>query len=182
MSRATRLYDGDQFTHRGLTFRVSIVADYFHSPPWEEYDGHGVVSDWTTRKKAPGERVLNTDRGSYRYYDVAASMVIALRDAWDAEPYHAAFPTETKREQAARAVEKDFQFLRGWCHDDWSYIGVEVTRLDTGQQQALWGIESNAYDYHGVVARELAEELIDDAGDRAKLEATRVVAPWADAL
>lgn len=33
------------------TTRVTIEQDCDHGAPWEECDGHGEVSDWTTRDK-----------------------------------------------------------------------------------------------------------------------------------
>jgi hypothetical protein len=61
----------DNITISGLTFSVSVEPDDLHGAPWEVDCGHGPVSDWTTRGKLPGERVLWSDRGCYRYYDVA---------------------------------------------------------------------------------------------------------------
>ncbi|RQH02741.1 hypothetical protein [Paraburkholderia dinghuensis] len=66
----------------GYTFRVRVEADDSMGAPWEEHDGHGEVSGWTTRDKRPGEIVLSSDRWSKRYYDVQASMKIARRDGW----------------------------------------------------------------------------------------------------
>jgi hypothetical protein len=172
----TNLYEGQTFTHRGLEFRVTFPYDADHGAPWEEHDGHGVVSDWTTRDKAPGERILIEDHGSRRYYDIQASLAIAIKDGRDAKPYK----TGTKRQQAARAVDADYAYLRAWCHDEWHYCGVVVTRTDTGEAQSLWGIEDSETAYLTEVAYELAEDLIDDDADRAKLAAVRVVAPWPD--
>lgn len=179
-ARTDRLYDREEFTHRGIRFLFRTERDDDMAEPWKEHDGHGIVSEWTSRAKRPGERILIEDRGSYRYYDVQASTKLALRDGWDAEPYHAAHPTETKREQAVRAVAADFQHLRGWCHDDWYWCGVIVRRLDTGAEESMWGIESTDAAYHATVAHDLAEELIDDDGDRVKFETARVLAPWPD--
>lgn len=56
-----------------LTFKVEINHDGGMLPPWEEHDGHGVVSDWTSRDKHPGEWVLDTDRsGNKLYYNFQA--------------------------------------------------------------------------------------------------------------
>src|SRR5690606_5719725 len=79
---ANRIPIMDNITLNGLTFSVSLEYDYVHRAPWEECDGHGPVSDWTSRDKLPGERVLRHDRGSYRYYDVAEATRIAKRDGW----------------------------------------------------------------------------------------------------
>ena len=74
--------------HNGRTYRVEIEPDYDHGAPWEEEDGHGPVSEWTSRAKLPGEVIIAKDRGSYRYYDFAGACRIARRDGWDAKPYN----------------------------------------------------------------------------------------------
>ena len=71
------LYDNDEFERGGRTFTFRTEYDDSREAPWEEEDGHGVVSEWTTRDKAPGERVLIADRSRKRYYDIAATMRIA---------------------------------------------------------------------------------------------------------
>lgn len=152
-----------------LTFKVQIEHDADHGAPWENEDGHGPVSDWTTRDKHPGELVLNTDRGSKRYYDFADACRIALRDGWDAAPHNDG--SETKRQQAAKAARANFEHLRGWCDDEWRYVGVIVTLLDDDGQEtevsdSLWGIEDSDRDYLEETARLLADELARGLGIR----------------
>ena len=175
------LYGGDKFTMDGREFLVRFEHDADHGAPWEECEGHGVVSEWTTRTKRAGERELHSDRRAKRFYDIAESMKIARRDGWDAKPYK----TGTKGEQAARAVEADFQYLRAWCNDEWEYLYVSVVMLDsdgeeTKYRQSLGGVESFA-DYHEQCARELAEELIEEwrADKRAAAKETRERNYWA---
>ena len=71
--------------------------------------------------------------------------------------------TMTPREYAARAARADYEYLRKWCNDEWSYVGVVVRRADAcpccGETESLWGVESNAGDYLREVAEELAEQL-----------------------
>jgi hypothetical protein len=158
----TRLYDGDTFDHRGYTFRVTFTPDQDAEPPWQQADGHGIVSDWTTRDKAPGERVLATDHTRSMFYDVAATLKIARRDGWG--PSGDARPAETARQRTARAVEEDFEYLRLWCADQWQYVGVTVCQVDdddicTDVDTSLWGVET-FNDYHMTVARELADDLM----------------------
>src|SRR5690348_8411347 len=145
---------------QGRQFSVAIEYDDSMGEPWKEHDGHGVVSEWTTRDKRPGERVINQDGRSYRYYDFAATIKRALEEGWDAPPYGG-----RKRERAARAAEADFERMRGWCNDQWHWCGVVVTLLDdegdeTKEAASLWGIESDAGDYLNQVARELADEIL----------------------
>jgi hypothetical protein len=116
--------------------RVRVEWDYDTGAPWEEHDGHGPVSEWTTRDKAPGERVLCSDRNSKRYYDFAEAVKIAKRDAWDAPPYGG-----SKGERAVRAVEADFENLRRWCNNDWHWISVGV---EVSYRGAV--LETNYYD------------------------------------
>lgn len=142
--------------HNGRYYAVKIERDDYVGAPWVESDGHGPVSDWTARAKLPGERVLATrerfDGTAHRYYDYAKAIGIAKRDGWDAPPYGG-----TAGEKAARAVERDFEHLRGWCRDEWHWSIVTVTW--NGYSQCLGGIESGDADYLQEVALELIEEL-----------------------
>lgn len=155
----------------GLRFRIHIVDDSDHGAPWKECDGHGVVSDWVTRDKKPGERVLHTDGRSKRFYDVQASMVIAKRDGWGVG---AARKEQCERilgrpltvaETAMEAVAADFEHLRRWCTDQWRYVGVCVEQIDEDDQpltdkydHACWGMESD--DDEGL--KQAANEYIDE--------------------
>jgi hypothetical protein len=144
------------------TFSVKFEDDTDMGAPWKNSGGHGDVSDWTTRDKLPGELVLNTDRGQKRYYDFAGACRTALRDGWDAKPYNDG--TQTKRQQAAKAAMADFEFLRAFCDNRWSYVGVIVTLLDdegeeTELSNSLWGVDNFDPNYPDEVAKELAAEL-----------------------
>lgn len=157
------LYDGDTFDHKDHTFLVRIARDAFPLAPWIEYDGHGTVSDWTTRSKRPGERVLSKDNRYVRYYDVQGTMSVALRDGWGAGPD---VPGETRRQKAARAVEANFEYLRAWCNDEWEYVCVDVHLVDDeeepidGRTASLCGVESNCAEYIGEIAVQLADEIL----------------------
>lgn len=155
----------------GRTFKVEVIPDDSMGAPWDEHDGHGVVSDWTRREKRPGERVLCSDRDSHRYYDIAETMKLARKDGWGLEEEALAKLADrlgrkpTKREITAAAVEQDFDRLRRWCEGDWYWVGVAVTLLDdegeeTDERDSLWGIESDCEDYLEEVASELAEEIL----------------------
>lgn len=143
----------------GFVFKVTVEFDSDSGCPWEREDGHGVISDWLYRDKRAGERVLREERGASMFYDVAASMAKAKAEGWDAAPYGG-----TRGEKAVRAVEADFQRMRDWLDNRWSYVGVIVERLDDegvpdGDLLSLWGIESDALEYIRSTAHELAEEL-----------------------
>ncbi len=160
-------YGTDTFEHNGREFQVEFLPDDDSTPPQDRADGHGTVSEWTTRGKAPCERVIAEDSAGYcgstrsrRFYDVQEAMKIARRDGWDAEPYGG-----TAGQKAARAVAADFDFIRGWYADEWHYVGVVVTAKCPacggfcGPSESLWGIESIADEYLVETALELADEI-----------------------
>jgi hypothetical protein len=165
MAKHEKLWDGNVFDHRGYRFRVKFERDDDTDAPWENSDGHGIVSDWTTRQKAPGERVLSEDHGSFRYYDFAGTLQLALRDQWGVAGGR--LPGESRRQYAVRAVEQDYEYLRAWCRDEWEYLGVIVSLHaddaddeDETMVESLWGVESYSDDYPTEVAYELADQLI----------------------
>lgn len=110
----------------GLTYRINIDHDEFASAPWVDSYGHGPVSEWTGRDKRPGELVLCKDRYLRRYYDYAEACRIALRDRWGAPgcPENA-----TARQRAAHAARADYEYLRGWCNNEWYYVHVYVALM-----------------------------------------------------
>jgi hypothetical protein len=151
----------ETYEHNGIEYRFEIEPDYHHGAPWEECDGHGPVSEWTRRAKLPGELVLNQDRDSYRYYDFQAACKIARRDGWDAAPYNKG--QETARQQAAKAAMANYNYLRQWCNDVWSYVGVVVYERCPSCNEwrsigSLWGIEDSDRSYIDEVVQEIIEE------------------------
>jgi hypothetical protein len=157
--------DGQTITVDGRSFRVHVERDEDAGAPWDNADVHGPVSDWRALdSKRAGERVLHRDRDSARFYDVREAQRIALRDQWGIDPKEA--EGLTARQIAARAVEKDFDYLRAWCADEWFYVFVFVTLLDESgavtkyRSAGIAGIESNAGDYLREVAIEEARELL----------------------
>jgi hypothetical protein len=145
----------------GFTFHAIIHRDDSADQPWTREDGHGDVTDWTSRAKGPGELVLANHRGSFRYYDFAGAVAKAKAEGWDTAPYGQG----TAGERAERAARADFERLKAWCNDEWFLVGVSVVAQKGGVQLvgkydcALWGIESDAGDY----LVEVANELLDDA-------------------
>ncbi len=162
-------YDGDTFERGGRTFKVEMPYDDTPRCPWEDDCGTGIVSEWTSRDKGPGERLLHSDRSLYRYYDVAETTKKAKRDGWGLSNDDKAKLAErlgrqpTRKQIIAEAVERDYDRLRRWCNDQWSYVGVVVTAIDDKgedlESDSLWGIESDSYDYLAEVAHELADEI-----------------------
>jgi len=81
--------DSFDFELDGASFRASVIHDSDMGTPWDNEDGHGPVSDWERRAKAPNEIVLVGDgRGrlgtdaARRFYDFAEAVRIAKRDSW----------------------------------------------------------------------------------------------------
>ncbi|QPZ53260.1 hypothetical protein AchV4_0053 [Achromobacter phage vB_AchrS_AchV4] len=193
MAKPTYYNDGDTFEHKGRTFRVFIEYDDDGTPPWERADGHGPVSDWTSRDKRPGEWVLSSDRGSKRFYDAQEAARLARVDGWGLDDNERArlaakLGREPKPgEVRAEAVRRDFEFLRRWCADQWHYVGVAVVHVPNGTDPdevkrnysyAVWGIESDADEYIVETASECADECAhaldaEAATIRAKLRAQR---------
>ena len=151
----------ETFEHDGMQFRVTSYHDVCMGEPWREHDGHGIVSDWTTRSKSPGEMVLSKDRNSKRYYDFQESVKIARRDGWNTEPYN--WPT--KGAQAHAATMSDFEYIKGWCNNEWCWITIKVELLDDSgdlipdTEEYLGGIESKG-DYWLEPAKDLAGEIV----------------------
>lgn len=159
----------------GFKCTATLYRDDCNDTPWERDCGHGPVSSWTNRGKAPGERVLSVDRESKRFYDFAEAVKIAMRDGWGVEGGRN--KGETKKAYAARAAEHDFDVLKAWCNDEWHYFGVAVTVSKAGvgltgrYDHALWGVDGNYpgsdNSYLATVANEQLGEALDAA--RAKL-------------
>lgn len=157
---------GDKITCEvdGFTVTAIIEDEDAGNTPWED-DGHERVSDWVSRPKRPEERVLCASHSTYRYYDFAEAVKIALRDNWDAEPYG----TGTPGQRAERAAERDYKAIKAWCNDEWSYCGVCVSvacdgvELTKRYDAALWGIKLNYPGGNNAYLTEVANELLDDA-------------------
>lgn len=152
------LYHGDTFEHQGQQFKALFETDCDVIAPWKEYDSHGVISEWTTTDKRPGEKILYSDGRQKLMYDIQATTKRARADGWNHEPY-----TGTKGEQAARAVAADFERLRQFCEGHWSYVVLTVELLDEDGEaitsETLGGIESDDPDMMDH-ARQLAEEVL----------------------
>lgn len=173
---------GDTFSLKGLSFRFELIDDTDAGAPWENEDGHGPVRAVnSSREKRAGERVLCSDRSAAWLYDFAAAVKIAKRDGWSIDSgRRAALAVGLGREPTpgevrAAAVEADFLHLARYLARDWYYVGVVVTLLDidggvTPVSESLWCIESDATEYHGEVAHELAGEIARRIGRRKFLQ------------
>ena len=149
----------DIFEHEGKRFRVYHEHDTDSGPPWENSDGHGPVRSSHGADKRACERLLAKNQHTHWYYNWQDACKQARKDGWNAPPYDAPNRIE-------RAVQADFDFLRGWLTDDWHYVGVCVAMVNDDDEDitekyenALWGIESNAGEYLDEVAHELAGQV-----------------------
>lgn len=169
-----------EFTHNGLAFVAEIHHDDSHGAPWEECDGFfhvdRVSSDY---QKRPSEVFLHKgDSREWSYvYDVRAAIAQAVRESWGCKG--GMREGETPRQYAARAVRETAEFLRGWCADEWGYVGVKVSRADSegetvGESSSLWGVESCGDYAETDVCAELADDVISlNRAKRAERKAAK---------
>lgn len=174
----------DTFCVDGLMFKFDYDPDDACGCPWDEHDGHGVVSEWELRDKKPGERVLSSDHRNKRYYDWQESMRIAYKDGWGVGPDEIDKLREklgrepTRGEIVERAVELDYNYLRRWCNDEWFFAVVHVQLLELDEENGEY-IEVDGYDeYLGGVESddaymvEVAFEMAGEIACRYKAEQT----------
>ena len=152
------MIENHEITLNGKEYRVDIDQDWDIREPWNEFDFHGIVSDWTHRAKAPGEIVLCEDRGAKRFYDFAETCKIARKD-WGF----------SNRKEAAQAAYRDFENLRAFLDDVWTYAFVTLTEIRTdhdgieydGFSDSIGGVEYwQAYAYHDEKNKHIRDEII----------------------
>ena len=169
-------------SYRGLWIKITLNRDDDMGPPWEEHDGHGPVSEWTSRDKRPGERVLSShwhgDNPSRRYYDVEEATEIAKRDGWGIHPDSVDdYDSLTRGQIVAKAVENDFKFLKGWCNDEWYWIwyGLVVEDEDGEEihESSLGGIDDWGY-----AVEEALSEAVSEIDSHLEEVETQKHAAW----
>lgn len=154
----TYAYDTDTKEFNGRKFKVAYYYDEDMGAPWQEHDGHGVISGWERRDKTPGERILAEDKRFKLFYDVQTTMKKAKAEGWATQDTL----TKSRGERAAAAVEADFKRMQAWINNDWHWTIVKVTLLDedgeeTQHSASLGGVES---DYVKSVLNSLCEECV----------------------
>lgn len=177
---------GDIIEQGGHRFRVNIERDDTNEFPWDRDCSTGIVSDWTTRDKRSGERVLVEDRRYKRFYDWQGTIAKAHEQGWGlgakalAELAVKMGHEPTTGEIMEQAVQQNFDNLKAYCNEDWWYVGIAVTLLDCPQDamqpetdcsHALWGIESNEDAYLEELAQELIGQHISELADADKVKA-----------
>jgi hypothetical protein len=159
------------YEYKGYKATISTHHDEDMGEPWKEDDGCGIVSDWTRRDKAPGERVLCFDRGNSRFYDWAGTVALAKKYGWGlgdeakAKLAQSLGHEPTHGEITAEAVRLDFEHLRSWCNDEWHWQGY-TTAIETPDGEVIttdscWGFESTDDDYMLDQAKSHARHEID---------------------
>lgn len=170
------MYDKFEFEVDGIAFSCEVDFDNGLALPWEEFDGHGVITKvyaWSLEdlKKRPGQIVLHRgERHGYTYlYDVQASQKKALKEGWgylgDDE-----FGI-TKRQRAAEAVKRDIEECRKWLCGDKFWVSIAVYPTEEGDDAAeyLGGVECD--DYDATCVKTCAKVLADEIARGLKKEA-----------
>ena len=172
-------YAGDHVRYKlpgGLYAIVKIEYDTDYSPPWENSDGHGVVSNWEHREERDRRWILCQDRWDYRYYDWRETMNIAKRDGW------------SRSGDIMDAVRSDYEYLRAWCNDEWYYVGVVVELYDANDEliweESCWGYESYCEDYLCSEARSWLRYMLVNyrKQQREKRKQERIASRFRDAM
>jgi hypothetical protein len=186
----------DRFEFEGREFEMAIFADDDNGPPWERSDGHGPVRYAEDSERLQrGETVLYELRRGRYVYDMGAAILQASREKWGldaasmetlAKVYAPKRPTKSQIRMTA--IKKDMQYLRGWCAEDWGYIGVSVRIIGPDDEpigddysHAIWGIESSSNDYSHEVAHDLARDILHERATvwREALREARARRYWA---
>jgi hypothetical protein len=139
----------------GYSIRIQVHHAEHMGEPWKEHGGHGIVSDWTRRDKQPGELVLARDGDFIRFYDLQATLEIAKRDGWGMCDEHKKELARklghkpTRKEVTHAAVMSDYEHLRGWCNDEWQWLGYTTTIIAPDGQKldgdSCWGFDDEEY-------------------------------------
>lgn len=162
----------------GFKAVATLLEEDGPEPPWSREDGRGVVIEGVDRDPRPGERLLSREHNLSCYYDTNATMAKAIKEGWDAEP----FGTGTAEERAARAVDADFNYIKAWCDNDWSYVGIGITvsrlgvPLTDSTTNSVWGNELNASGSDNDYLTENANNLLPDALASARKKLAALVA------
>ncbi len=183
-------FNTETIEHCGITVRIEYFYDHDMGRPWENAYWHGVIrsaySYYGKPEKKPGEVLIPCGRGNYWVYDWQESTRIAKRDGWGVSNPPAGL---TQKQITALAVKADFDYLRGWINDDWYYVGVVCTVLDSDGEEtdisdSCWGFET-LNDYHETAGREMADALAESTHKarlhqwRAALKEARARKYWA---
>lgn len=151
----------DSVTDGDFTYTIEREQDTDYNP-LEDEDGHGVVSDWTSRRKYPSEVIIADDHGTRRYYDIQASIANFTKFGG-----FTATDGKTLKQVVAEAVERDKDFLERWFSDKvWcDIIRVKVTfkGFTLECDSCLGGVYSDSPDSY---IAEIADDLVYSIQER----------------
>lgn len=164
------VYQTDTRVVCGRKVRIEWHVDAHMGPPWKECDGHGPVTEWLPRdSKRPGWRVLVSDHGAHRFYDWEEATKIAKREGWGlgidefTKLMCELRRVPTAKQVCERAVKNNYEWLWGWCNDEWRWCGIVVIDIQSDVERSLWGIEStNEHGYHEGIITDLVEDMYVD--------------------
>jgi hypothetical protein len=135
------------------SYQLSMYYDCESQAPWHNQELLGAVSVWTARPKAPGEKVLNSENLEKRYYDYQKAVNQCKADG-------------LTNEEASKAADCEFQYLKDWCDDKWHYLLLEAKNLATGEQSSIGLIESQTENCRiNELFRDLLYDLIGFVSD-----------------
>ena len=144
----------------GITLELNFdPADFGedHDPEDGELDMEEVVRHKMMRVLHHGSTWRNDP---WRVYDVWETMKVAKWDGWGVANPAGLTPDEI----IAKAIDNDFNYLKGWYNDDWHWCGITVMLLDeegdpTGDEASLWGLCSDDAERHEEVIADLVSEI-----------------------
>lgn len=176
------IYHQEIYTHKsGKKYHVAWYYDHDFGSPLENGDGYGVTErmDWNpTNEEQLEQHLLDYEpeleeetrlrlmrqlcRPSNRYdsglyYDVLSSLHKAKTEWGIDDPV-----------KAMEAVEKDFDYLKGWYDDDWFWLTVGVAPLDEDgepvedDREYCGGYESMILDDFDEDQKRYKAEVIED--------------------
>ena len=172
---------------KGNKFKMELAYDDIGDKPWEWCEGHGEVSEWTTRDKKPGKVVLCIDGRSKRYYDMQGAVKLARRE-WVSKDSE-----NTLGQNAVKAAQADFEHLRAWCDGNWWYACLHVVMLDNegeeldGYDEYLGSVEDGYNKKFAGYVMDCAQELAAEIegrylSDKSKEETNMLFSVRDDAL
>lgn len=168
-------YDGEQITQLsgGYSIKVEFSQDSDMGPPWKEYDGCGIVSDWEPNRREEeyweNWRMDPPNERGYYYYEFKETLPKAIKEGWNAPPYYAG----DKLARAWRGMRADYEFLRRYMCQDWWYSTLIVTLYKDDEEidsESLGGMDSDSIDHFAETARDYAASMIRKARDNERAE------------
>lgn len=174
-------YNTEEFKIEGFTFKASFFYDPCRGAPWEENDGHGPVREVSSRDcKTPGEIVLHSSRGAVWLYDLQTATDTARKEWGIDDGARAKLAAQlgrepTRGEIAARSVQSDIAYLRGWLNDTWHWVIVSVALVDDdGEESSKHSDSCSGFESSDTYPLEWAKGEAASMAETIKAEAAEV--------